>query len=203
MPHHFCRYALLVVLLLTACGRGDSSSDLPPRSADRYPSQPEPVVASAPAEDPAQAAALAQYSGGLGLTRAAFEIHHGKIVPCGGGSPFSCVEGKEGIYIKRLSTNGRIIGMGLSGKGAKTIGEARTLAGRFLPKDRKLIKFYALGLPEGEEPVILFDNPIDGYHSDWLAQQLTKQEWSLIGKPGDFQVLSSPSAIDIDLGEYR
>ena len=189
---------LLSVSLLTACER--PGEKLPPISEDQHP-KPAPVVV--PAEDLAQTEELARHSSGLGLTRAAFEIHHGKIVPCGGGSPYLCVQGRTDIAITNFNKEGRITGIILETKHASSMDDARFQAGDFLPKDRQLIKTYALGLPEGEVPTILLSNPIDLYHSDWLAQQFSEQEWNQVSKSGVFNVMSTPLTIDIRLGEYK
>ena len=195
--HSLLLVCLLSTSLLTACKK---ESDLPPISEDRR-TKPAPVIT--PTEDPTQAAELARHSGGLGLTRAAFEIRHGKIVPCGGGSPYLCVQGRTDIALTHFNKGGRITGIILVIKGAETIEGARTLASNFLPTDHQLSKTYALNLPEGEIPTILLSNPIDVYHSDWLTQQFTEQEWNQVSKPGVFSVQSSPSVMSIRIGEYR
>ena len=99
--HSLLLVCLLSTSLLTACKK---ESDLPPISADQHPSPTPMVEASIPAEELAQEA---RFSGGLGLSKAAFALTHGEIFLCknAGQNPPSCIEGENRISIHEFGSN--------------------------------------------------------------------------------------------------
>ena len=204
-----CRYSyslLLVCLLstslLTACGRKTASEQPPPPAATQPPTSTA-QASQASAEDPAQEA---RFSGGLGLSKEAFALKHGRIVPQGGGSRYFSVDGIKEASIYEIGEQDNVKDMSISPPPQpdfkpRTLEELRALAAPYLPADRQFIKLYLLDDPAPQGKIFISDGPIDLYSSEWLKPRFSESEWREKGPPGYFYVRYFQDTIWISIGQ--